>query len=128
LREAITGFLNPCAGKPIKVRAVVIDLVVCYSEIRPNCPGVCADACPEVVSDFVVSDRDVLILVRDFDPVGGEFSKRPEFLSFLSLIPSSACATFSLFFCMRSSSLSDLVDLAGSVPWLPNPSCCDTKS
>jgi hypothetical protein len=30
--------------------------------------------------------------------VGGEFRKRPEFLSFLSLIPSSACATFSLFF------------------------------
>jgi hypothetical protein len=55
-------------------------------------------------------------------PVGGEFRKRPEFLSFLSLIPSSACATFSLFFCMRSSSLSDLVDLAGSVQWLPNPS------
>jgi hypothetical protein len=54
--------------------------------------------------------------------VGGEFRKRPEFLSFLSLIPSSASATFSLFFSMRSSSLSALVDLAGSVPWLPNPS------
>ena len=55
-------------------------------------------------------------------PVGGEFRKCPEFLSFFSLIPSSACATFSLFFCMPSSSLSDLVDLAGSVLWLPNPS------
>src|SRR5215469_5378290 len=61
---------------------------------------------------------------RDVEPVGGEFRKRSEFLSFLSLIPSSACATCSLFFCMRSSSLSDLVDLAGSVPWWPNPSCC----
>ena len=30
--------------------------------------------------------------------VGGEFRKFPEFLSFFSLIPSSTCATFSLFF------------------------------
>jgi hypothetical protein len=36
------------------------------------------------------------------DGVGGEFRKFPEFLSFFSLIPSSACATFSLFFCMPS--------------------------
>src|SRR5215469_13623566 len=35
---------------------------------------------------------------RDVEPVGGEFRKRSEFLSFLSLIPSSACATCSLFF------------------------------
>ena len=36
------------------------------------------------------------------EAVGGEFRKFPEFLSFFSLIPSSACATFSLFFCERA--------------------------
>ena len=36
--------------------------------------------------------------------MGGEFHKFAEFLSLVSLIPSSACATFSLFFCMPSSS------------------------
>jgi hypothetical protein len=54
--------------------------------------------------------------------VGGEFRKFPEFLSFFSLIPSSACATFSLFFCMPSLSSSGLVDPVGSDLLLPNPS------
>jgi hypothetical protein len=60
--------------------------------------------------------------------VGGEFLKCPEFLTFLSPIPSCACATFSLFFCMRSSSRSDLLGPVGSIPLWPNPCCCDTKS
>jgi hypothetical protein len=40
--------------------------------------------------------------------VVGEFRKRPEFLSLLSLIPSCTCATLLLFFCMRSLLSSDL--------------------
>jgi hypothetical protein len=36
-----------------------------------------------------------------FEPVVGEFRKRPEFYGLLSLIPSCTCVTFSLFFCMR---------------------------
>ena len=57
-----------------------------------------------------------------FWPVGGEFRKFPEFLGFFSLIPSSACATFSLFFCTLSLSSSGLVDPTGSDLLLPNPS------
>jgi mono/diheme cytochrome c family protein len=56
------------------------------------------------------------------EPVVGEFRKRLEFLSFFSLIPSEACATFSLFFCMRSSQSSGLVNPVDSVPLLPSPS------
>ena len=58
----------------------------------------------------------------DGKPVGGEFRKFPEFLSFFSLIPSSACATFSLFFCMRSLSPSGWFNPADSGPLLPSPS------
>ena len=63
-----------------------------------------------------------LIIFPVRHPVGGEFRKFPEFLSFFSLIPSSACATFSLFFCMPSLSSSGLVDPVGSDLLLPNPS------
>jgi hypothetical protein len=63
-----------------------------------------------------------LALHQQLLAVGGEFRKFPEFLSFFSLIPSSACATFSLFFCMPSLSSSGLVDPVGSDLLLPNPS------
>ena len=54
--------------------------------------------------------------------VVGEFLKPIEFLSFWSLIPSRACATFLLFFCIRSSPLSGLFSLVASKPLLPSPS------
>ena len=62
-------FLNPCAGEPVQVRAVVIDLVARDVEIRAHRPGVSRDAGPKVVCDYVVRDRDVLIWVRAFDSV-----------------------------------------------------------
>jgi len=54
--------------------------------------------------------------------VVGEFRKRPEFLRFFSLIPSRTCATFSLFFSIRSSPSSGLLAPVAFGPSLPNPS------
>ena len=67
LREAIAGFLNPCA-EDVKAPAVVVDLVACDQEICPGCSRVRPDAYPKVVGNFVIRDGDVCILVRDFDP------------------------------------------------------------
>ena len=61
LREAIAQFLNPSAGEPVEVRAIVIDLVACDLEVHARGSGVRRDARPEIVRDFVVRDRDVLI-------------------------------------------------------------------
>ena len=69
------------------------------------------------VADFKRHSRRIAFSVGT-----GEFRKFPEFLSFFSLIPSSACATFSLFFCVRSLSSSGLADPVGSDLLLPNPS------
>jgi len=54
--------------------------------------------------------------------VVGEFRKCPEFSSLLSWIPFRPCATFSLFFCMRSSPSSGLLNPVASAPLLPSPS------
>ena len=50
------------------------------------------------------------------DRVLGEFHKPTEFLGFWSLIRSAACATFSLFCCMRSSQSSGLLNRVASGP------------
>jgi hypothetical protein len=55
------------------------------------------------------------------EPVVGEFPKRTEFLRFFGLIPSGACATFSLFFCMPSSPSSGLLNPVASGPLSPVP-------
>jgi len=68
LREAIAGFLNPCAIEQAHVDAVVVDLVTADDEICSGCSRVRPDAYPKVVGDYVIRDRDVRILVRDFDP------------------------------------------------------------
>jgi len=60
--------------------------------------------------------------IRSFPPVVGEFRKRPEFLSFFNLIPSGTCATFSLFFCTRSSPSSGWFNPEGYGPLLQSPS------
>jgi len=70
LREAIAGFLNPCGIAQVHVDAVVVDLVAADDEICPGCSGIRPDAYPEVLGDYVIRDRDVCILVRDFDPAG----------------------------------------------------------
>ena len=55
-------------------------------------------------------------------PVLGEFHKPTEFLGFWSLIRSAACATISLFCCMRSSQSSGLLNRVASGPLSLNPS------
>src|SRR5580700_1853413 len=57
LREAIAQFLNPSAGEPVNVRAIVIDLVACDLEIHARGPRVRRNASPEIIRDFVVRDR-----------------------------------------------------------------------
>ena len=70
LREAIAQFLNPSTGEPVKVRAVVIDLIARDLEIRARGSRVRRNASPEIIRDFIVRDCDVLIWIRDFTPVG----------------------------------------------------------
>jgi len=70
LRKAIAQFLNPSAGEPVKVRAIVIDLIARDLEIRARGSRVRRNASPEIIRDFVIRDRDVLIWICDFNPVG----------------------------------------------------------
>src|SRR5215831_12031652 len=69
-----------------------------------------------VLIDPVRAADDLVELVH------GEFRKRPEFLRFFSLIPSRACATFSLFFSIPSSPSSGLLNPVVSGPLSPSPS------